>query len=40
MAANPTNGPGSGNFYFTDQSGVIRLNNQVAATNTDPPLAG
>jgi len=40
MAANPTNGAGNGNFYFTDQSGVIRMNNTVPALTTDPPLAG
>jgi len=31
---------GNGNYYFTDQSGVIRMNNAQVASNTDPPLAG
>jgi len=31
---------GNGNFYYTDQSGVIRMNNAAAATSTDSPLAG
>ena len=28
------------NYYFTDQSGVIRQNSTAAATSTDSPLAG
>jgi|SRR5271169_2458781 len=31
---------GNGNFYFTDQSGVIRMNNTTAAGPSDAPLAG
>jgi len=31
---------GNGNYYFTDQSGVIRMNNTAPASNTDNPLAG
>jgi len=31
---------GNGNYYFTDQSGVIRMNNTAPASNTDSPLAG
>ncbi len=31
---------GNGNYYFTDQSGVIRMNNGQVATSTDNPLAG
>ena len=31
---------GNGNYYFTDQSGVIRMNNTAPATNGDNPLAG
>jgi len=31
---------GNGNYYFTDQSGVIRMNNTAPAGNTDNPLAG
>jgi len=31
---------GNGNFYFTDQSGVIRMNNSAPAASTDNPLAG
>ena len=38
--ANPAGGPNSGNFYYTDASGVIRQNTLTLATPTDPPLAG
>ena len=38
--ASPLQCAGSGNFYFTDHSGVIRMNNSAEAANTDPPLAG
>jgi len=38
--ASPLLCAGNGNFYYTDQSGVIRMNNGVAAGPTDPPLAG
>jgi type IV pilus assembly protein PilA len=38
--ARPTAGPGNGNFYFTDMSGVIRQNTSTVATSTDSPLAG
>jgi len=38
--ANPGTCAGGGNFYFTDQSGVIRQNNTAAAGPTDSPLAG
>ena len=31
---------GNGNYYYTDQSGVIRMNNTAPAANTDNPLAG
>ena len=30
----------NGNFYFTDQSGVIRQNSTAEASPTDSPLAG
>ena len=40
ITASPINGPGSGNFYYTDQSGVIRMNNTAPAGSTDSPLAG
>jgi len=32
--------PGSGNYYYTDQTGVIRMNHTAPATATDAPLAG
>ena len=38
--AGPTAGPGNGNFYYTDHSGVIRQNTATTATSTDSPLAG
>jgi prepilin-type N-terminal cleavage/methylation domain-containing protein len=28
------------NYYFTDQSGVIRQNSTITATGTDSPIAG
>ncbi|HEV2348376.1 MAG TPA: prepilin-type N-terminal cleavage/methylation domain-containing protein [Terriglobia bacterium] len=31
---------GNGNYYFSDQSGVIRQNNTAPAGPTDSPLAG
>jgi type IV pilus assembly protein PilA len=31
---------GNGNYYYTDQSGVIRMNNTAEAGPTDAPLAG
>ena len=31
---------GNGNYYFTDQSGVIRMNNTAEAQPSDSPLAG
>jgi sugar lactone lactonase YvrE len=37
--ANPVAGAGDGNFYFTDQSGVIRENKSRPATVNDPPLS-
>ena len=40
ITANPIKGSGNGNFYYTDQSGVIRMNNSQPATATDSPLAG
>ena len=40
VAAAPVQCAGSGNFYFTDQSGVIRMNNDVPAGPSDSPLAG
>ena len=32
--------PETGNFYYTDQTGVIRMNKSAPATAADPPLAG
>lgn len=32
--------PGTGNFYYTDQSGVIRQNSTQPAAASDSPLAG
>ena len=31
---------GNGNYYYSDQSGVIRQNNTAIATSADSPLAG
>ena len=36
----PVAGTGNGNFYYTDESGVIRQNTSTTATSTDSPLAG
>jgi type IV pilus assembly protein PilA len=38
--ADPVQGVGNGNFYYTDMSGVIRQNNSTTASSTDAPLAG
>ncbi len=40
--ANPTQGcgTGNGNCYYTDNSGVIRLNTAAVATSADSPLSG
>jgi len=38
--ASPLQCAGSGNFYFTDQSGAVRQNNLTPAGPSDPPLAG
>jgi type IV pilus assembly protein PilA len=38
--ANPATGANSGNFYYTDASGVIRQNAATNAGPTDQPLAG
>ena len=38
--ASPTQGTGNGNFYYTDESGVIRQNTSTVASSTDSPLAG
>jgi len=38
--ASPLPCTNAGNFYYTDQSGVIRMNNTAAAAVTDAPLAG
>ena len=41
LNANPTTvGTTGTNFYFTDQSGVIRQNSTATASATDSPLAG
>ncbi|MGD0694476.1 MAG: hypothetical protein ABSB82_06435 [Terriglobia bacterium] len=40
VTASPVQGAGHGNFYYTDQSGVIRYNATRPATAEDPPLAG
>jgi len=36
----PVAGAGNGNFYYTDESGVIRQNTSASASSTDSPLAG
>ncbi len=41
LNANPTNvGTTGTNYYFTDQTGVIRQNSTTQASATDSPLAG
>ena len=41
LTASPTTvGTTGTNFYFTDQSGVIRQNSTTTATASDSPLAG
>jgi type IV pilus assembly protein PilA len=40
LVANPMAGANSGNFYYTDASGVIRQNASTNAGPTDSPLAG
>lgn len=40
VVANPAGGPNTGNFYFTDASGVIRQNTLTNAGPSDSPLAG
>jgi type IV pilus assembly protein PilA len=40
VVANPTGGVGTGNFYYTDASGVIRQNTTTNAGPSDNPLAG
>jgi len=40
VSSNPINGSGYGNFYFVDNSSVIRQNTTGPAGPTDPPLAG
>jgi type IV pilus assembly protein PilA len=37
VSANPQAGTGTGNFYFTDPSGVIRQNSTTAAGPADSP---
>lgn len=40
VVANPLSGSNSGNYYYSDTSGVIRQNTTSYAGPTDPPLAG
>jgi type IV pilus assembly protein PilA len=40
VTAAPVAGTGNGNFYYTDESGVIRQNTSTTAGSTDSPLAG
>src|SRR5579859_1318688 len=40
ISANPLGGAGTGNYYFTDPSGVIRQNVTGLAGPADAPLAG
>lgn len=40
VSASPLQCAGNGNFYFTDHSGVIRMNTAAPAGPTDSPLAG
>jgi len=38
--ADPIGGVNGGNFYFTDASGVIRINTGTLASPSDPPIGG
>jgi type IV pilus assembly protein PilA len=40
LVGNPVTGPNTGNYYYTDTSGVIRQNASTNAGPTDSPLAG
>jgi type IV pilus assembly protein PilA len=40
ITCGPVAGVGNGNFYYTDESGVIRQNSSTTASSTDSPLAG
>ncbi len=40
ITAGPVAGAGNGNFYYTDESGVIRQNTSTTASSSDSPLAG
>ncbi len=40
VSANPNGGAGYGNFYYVDNSGVIRQNSKSPAGPSDPPIAG
>jgi type IV pilus assembly protein PilA len=40
ITTGPVAGPGNGNFYYTDESGVIRQNTSTTASFSDLPLAG
>jgi prepilin-type N-terminal cleavage/methylation domain-containing protein len=40
ITAVPINSSTGTNYYFTDQSGVIRQNSTTTAASTDSPLAG
>jgi len=40
FTASPVSDSTGTNYYFTDQSGVIRQNSTTTASSTDSPLAG
>ncbi len=40
VVANPVGGPQYGNYYFTDSSGVTRVNYATYASSSDSPLGG
>ncbi|MGA2982384.1 MAG: prepilin-type N-terminal cleavage/methylation domain-containing protein [Terriglobia bacterium] len=40
ITAVPINSNTGTNYYYTDQSGVIRMNSTTTAASTDSPLAG
>jgi prepilin-type N-terminal cleavage/methylation domain-containing protein len=40
VSANPLGGVGSGNYYYTDASGIMRQNTGALAGPADAPLAG
>ena len=40
LNANPSSSSTGTNYYYTDQSGVVRINATTTAASTDSPIAG